>query len=133
MNKKELMENKSKLEEEFQNLLGEIEKINARIKDGDYIEDPNMRDHFFNIGENYLIRTVTFTYLGNLIAVGDKELLMGNVSWVADTGRFSNMLKEGVTVQDSSEIEPCNTDIIIGRLAIVDMIPYNHELPTKQK
>jgi hypothetical protein len=116
MNKKELMTKKLEIE----NQLKDMEK-----------EEP--KNHFFNIGENYLIRTVTFTFLGNLIAVGDKELLLGNASWIADTGRFSNMLKDGVVSQDSSEIEPCNTDIVIGRGAIVDMIPYNHELPTKQK
>ena len=133
MNERQLREKKLLLEEEHKYLEEELKKINARIKDGEYIKDPNMRDHFFNIGENYLIRTVTFTYLGNLMSVGEKELLIGDASWIANTGRFSNMLKEGVTGQDNSEIEPCNADIFIGRGAIVDMIPYNHELPTKQK
>lgn len=133
MNERQLRAKKLLLEEEHKYLGEELKKINARIKDGEYIKDPNMRDHFFNIGENYLIRTVTFTYLGNLMEVGEKELLIGDASWIANTGRFSNMLKEGVTVQESSKIEPCNADIVIGRGAIVDMIPYNHELPTKQK
>ena len=116
MNKKELMEKKLKIEKQ--------------LKDMEKEEHTN---HFFNIGENYLIRTVTFTYLGNLMSVGEKELLIGDASWIANTGRFSNMLKEGVTVQDHSEIEPCNADIVIGRGAIVDMIPYKHKLPKKQK
>ena len=116
MNKKELMTKKLEIE----NQLKDMEK-----------EEP--KNHFFNIGENYLIRTVTFTYVGNLISVGDKELLMGDASWVADTGRFSDMLKNGIESQDNAEIEPCHVDIFIGRGAIVDMIPYNHELPTKQK
>ena len=133
MNERQLKEKKLLLEEEHKYLEEELKKINARIKDGEYIKDPNMRDHFFNIGGNYLIRTVTFTYLGNLMAVGEKELLLGGTSWVADTGRFSNSLKDGVTNQDNSEIEPCNTDIVIGRGAIVDMIPYNRELPTNKK
>lgn len=122
MNKKELMQKKLKIEKQ--------------LKDMEKEEHNMLRDqsnHFFNIGENYLIRTVTFTYLGNLMGVGEKEILIGDASWIANTGRFSNMLKEGVTVQDKSQIEPCNADIVIGRGAIVDMIPYNHELPTKQK
>jgi len=91
------------------------------------------RGHFFDIGSKYLIRSVTFSYLGRLKAVGDKEILIDDASWVADTGRFYNTLENGIFNELSSEIEPYTDDVILGRNAIVDMVKYEHELPKDQK
>lgn len=88
--------------------------------------------HPYKIGEIYLIRTVTMTLCGKLKWVGDKELVLEFASWIADTGRFSDALKN-VTVLD--EVEPFpEGDVIIGRGAIVDaVIPAWNELPRGKK
>ena len=88
-------------------------------------------EHPYTIGENYLIRTVTFTYAGKLTAVFKDELVLKDGSWIADTGRFTQAVEKG----DYSEIEPYPEDrhIIIGRGAIVDAVQIAHPLPRKQK
>ena len=83
----------------------------------------------FREGEKYLIRTVTNYVVGVVKQVGDKELLVGSASWVADTGRFHDALKNG----GFREVEPYLDDVIVGRGAIVDATVWRHDLPTAQK
>lgn len=80
-----------------------------------YVED----NPYMEIGKEYFIRTVTHYLLGRLIWAGDKELVMEDVSWVADTGRFSEFI-EGKTVNENEPF-PRGQKVIIGRGAIVDM------------
>jgi hypothetical protein len=69
------------------------------------------------IGKLYFIRTVTFYYIGRLLAVTSAELIVDQCSWVADTGRFADALKNGTI----SENEPFpDGQVIIGRGTIVD-------------
>ena len=77
------------------------------------------------IGRAYLIRTVTYFALGRLIWAGDRELLLENASWVADTGRFGEALKTGKL----SEVEPFPSQLIVGRGSIVDATEWSHALP----
>ena len=83
------------------------------------------------VGRNYIIRTVTHIHVGKLVSVGEKELVLENASWVADTKRFHNMLKDGLN--DQAEIEPFTMPVIVGRGAIIDCQEYMHELPTEQQ
>jgi hypothetical protein len=46
----------------------------------------------WEVGKNYLIRTVTMINTGRLVAVGDHELVLENAAWIADTGQFSAAL-----------------------------------------
>lgn len=87
----------------------------------------------FKIGKNYLIRTVTMTLVGELTFVGDKELVLTKASWIADTGRFHNALKDGIETLSPSEIEPFLDDVIVGRGAIVDATEYRHSINLSQK
>ena len=91
------------------------------------------KSHPFEIGKNYFIRTVTMSHVGRLKAVYDDTLVLSDVSWVADTGRFNDAIKSGLEAMDSSEIEPFANDVIVGRGALIDMTIYNFPLPTKQK
>lgn len=73
----------------------------------------------WKIGQAYLIRTVTMTNTGILKAVYDKELVLSDAAWIADTGRFSNALK----TCEFEEVEPFNAEeVIIGRGAIIDAV-----------
>jgi len=86
------------------------------------------QDHLFEIGKNYLIRTVTMIVTGKLEKVGDKELLLSKAAWIADTGRFYDNLKS----EKFDEVEPFINDVILGRGSIVDMTQINN-LPESQK
>ena len=73
--------------------------------------------HPYQIGKTYVIRTVTMIQLGRLTAVYPQELVLEDASWIADTGRFANFLKDP---ELRSESEPFCAPCIVGRGAIVD-------------
>ena len=76
-------------------------------------------DSHWKIGDCYLIRTVTMIQTGRLVKVSDKELVMEDASWIADTGRFSVVLK----TLDFNEVEPFpDGHVIVGRGAIIDAV-----------
>lgn len=85
----------------------------------------------FEIGKPYLIRTVTHIDLGVVKEVGETELVLSDCSWIADTGRYHNAIKDGVEILD--EVEPYLDDVIIGRGAIIDATIWRHDLPRGQK
>ena len=87
----------------------------------------------FKIGENYFIRTVTWTLVGKLKALYKNELVLSDASWIADVGRFNEALANSLEKISDSEIEPFQDDCIIGRLSIVDCSIYRHKLPTEAK
>ena len=83
----------------------------------------------WEIGKNYLIRTVTMIDTGRLAAVGDHELVLEDAAWVADTGRFQQALENC----SFSEVEMFPKGrVIIGRAAVIDAVQIE-TLPTKQK
>ena len=82
------------------------------------------------VGKTYLIRTVTMIQTGRLVAVYDKELVLEEAAWVADTGRFNDALSKGTL----NEIEPFpDGPVIVGRGAICDAAIWSHPFPRKQK
>ena len=79
-------------------------------------------DHPFTIGKAIVIRTVTMIQTGILKEVGKKELVLTDASWIADTGRFGEFLKEG-PISDSAEVEPFpDGEVFVGRGAIIDAV-----------
>jgi len=83
----------------------------------------------WRIGEKYFIRGVTMHVIGKLIMVTDKELLLTNASWVADSGRFNNALKTG----ELDEVEPFVKDVIVNRSAIMDATIWMFDCPRDVK
>jgi len=83
----------------------------------------------WKIGKNYVIRTVTMIQVGKLIKVTENELVLDSASWIADTGRWTNFLKDGTI----NECEPFVGTAIVGRHALIDATIWNHPLPTEQK
>jgi len=88
-------------------------------------------NHPYQVGNNYLIRTITMIYTGKLESVGDQELVISSAAWIAETDRWATCLKEG----SFKEVEPypTNQNVIIGRGAILDATIWQHELPDYQK
>ena len=105
--------------------IGQVKQIKSMLNSGN--EQPSWQP--FALNEAYLIRTVTHITIGIVEAVGEKEIIMRDASWIADTGRYHNALKEGTL----SEVEPYVSDVIIGRGAIVDATRWLHDLPREQK
>lgn len=71
----------------------------------------------WNIGKNYLIRTVTMTQTGRLVQVTEHELVLEDAAWIADSGRFS----EALAKCQFSEVEPFPKGrVLIGRASLID-------------
>ena len=83
-------------------------------------------DAHWEVGENYFVRTVTHHLLGTLVKVSSQELVLTDCSWIADDGRFSEMLSSGV----ANEVEPFpdDTQVIVGRGSLIDAVRWNHAL-----
>ena len=71
----------------------------------------------FEVGEKYLIRTVTFTLTGQVKSKVGDFLVLEQADWIADTGRFSIALEDQ---ENFNEIEPFKNDAIVAKNAIVD-------------
>ena len=85
----------------------------------------------FEVGKSYLIRTVTHYDLGRVVRVTGGFVVLGEASWVPDTGRFANALATG----ELSELEPAwnkSRECIVSIGAIVDAWEGDHALPTEQ-
>lgn len=109
---------------EIENLtIREVKHIQSLLKGSD-----SKSESPYQIGQAYLIRTVTLYYTGKVIRVTPKEIILEDAAWIADTGRFSDALKTGVL----NEIEPMG-EVIIGRGAVVDAARWNHALPKEKK
>lgn len=86
--------------------------------------------HPYEVGQNYIVRTVTMIFTGKLTLVGDKEIVLEDCAWIAETARWADSLKTG----ELNEVEPYPTGkVIVGRGAIIDAAIWAHELPRAQK
>lgn len=83
----------------------------------------------WEIGANYLIRTVTMIDTGRLVMVTEHELVLEDAAWIADSGRFADALQSA----EFNEVEPFpDGQIIVGRGAIIDAVKIS-KLPRVQK
>ena len=79
------------------------------------------------VGEKYFFRTVTYHMTGRVKKVIGSILELENASWIADSGRFMNAIKEGKL----NEVEPVGR-AYINIQTVVDFFPWKHPLPEKQ-
>lgn len=82
----------------------------------------------FEVGKSYFIRTVTYHLVGKVSSVIGTFLILHDAAWVADSGRFTQAIKNGAL----NEVEPVG-DAIVNLGAITDAFPWVHALPDKQK
>lgn len=93
--------------------LGEIRELTALF--GGKVVD----NRAWEIGKNYLIRTVTMIDTGRLVAVTEHELVLEDAAWIADTGRFAQAVENA----DFGEVEPFPSGrVIVGRGSIIDAV-----------
>jgi hypothetical protein len=96
--------------------LGQIKEISALVNVTPQMHADNSA---WEVGSIYLIRTVTMTDTGRLVAVTQQELVLEDAAWIADTGRFSDAVEKA----EFGEVEPFpNGRVILGRGAIVDAV-----------
>ena len=87
-------------------------------------------EHPYEVGENYFIRTVTHYFTGRLTAVFNHELVLEDVAWIADTGRYH----EALAGKGFEEIEPYpEGSVVLGRGAIIDAHVITIALPRTVK
>jgi len=90
----------------------------SECKKNNFCPKGDKSNPFMEIGKCYFIRTVTHYFTGRLIWVGDKEIVLEDACWIADTGRFNEFMKEK-TVNESEPFP--DKPVIIGRGSIIDM------------
>ena len=71
----------------------------------------------WEVGKKYFIRTVTMHLTGELISVSDKELVLKDGAWIADSGRFNEAIRD---IEKCKEVEPFENNVIVGRGSIID-------------
>lgn len=75
--------------------------------------------HPYEIGQPYLIRTVSMIDTGRIVAVTAQEIILEDAAWIADTGRFSDALAKC----EFSEVEPFpDGKVIFNRASIIDAV-----------
>lgn len=75
--------------------------------------------HPYEIGKTYLIRTVSMIDTGRVVEVTDREIVLEDAAWIADTGRFADALKTA----SFNEVEPFpDGRVIIGRASVIDAV-----------
>jgi hypothetical protein len=93
----------------------------------------HIRQHPFEVGKAYFIRTITHHYIGVVREICELCIVMDNCSWVADDGRYHKLMR-GVW-DDKSEVEPypkeCLVPVFFG--AMIDSREWNFDIPTEVK
>lgn len=100
-----------------------VELVQALQKPKQSVKSP------FVIGQNTFIRTVTLYYTGRVKEVNSGWVTLENASWIADTGRFHDFLKDG----KCNEYESFIDDVSIPIGSIIDVTKWNHSLFYGQK
>ena len=80
------------------------------------------------LGNSYFFRTVTYHLIGRVVAVHGDIIELAEASWIADSGRFMQAIRDGVL----NEVEPVGI-AYLNMSSVTDFFPWTHELPTKQK
>ncbi len=102
-----------------------FEKIKGDLKEEEKIDILEYNDL---IGKKLFMRTVTYHLVGEVKKIVGKFLELKNASWVADSGRFMNAIKDGTL----KEVEPVGA-AFVNIESITDFFPWVHVLPKDQK
>ena len=92
---------------------------------------PGAQSTSLKVGTAYLIRTATLYYTGRIVEITDCDLVLADAAWIACTGRFHDLLKDGT--HSGLEVEPFVGNAIVNRSMLIDATEWNFDLPRKQK
>lgn len=103
-----------------------FEKIKSQLGEDELSEIDELDDF---VGKKLFIRTVTYHLVGKVIKRIGNFIELKDASWIADSGRFMDALKDG----ELDEVEPCKTQTWVNLNSVTDMFLWKHELPKEQK
>lgn len=86
-------------------------------------------ESLYKVGAKVFIRTAVWHYTGRITFLSDKEIVLSDAAWIADSGRFATALKTG----ELKEVEPYPGLCSVNRDTVIDMSIWEHELPREQK
>ena len=104
------------------------EETYLRIKDQLGKEDTEINTYEDMVGKSFYFRTVTFHLVGKVKKIVGDFAELDTASWVADSGRFMNALRDGTL----NEVEPTGK-AFVNLKSVTDFFPWKHKLPTDQK
>lgn len=86
------------------------------------------------VGKPVFVRTVTFYYIGRLRIISeDGFYVLTEASWIPSTNRWANVVFRGVSELREIEPYPDCTPALINKDTVVEILPWNFELPREQK
>ena len=100
-------------------------RIKEQLLEDEKIDISNYDDL---VGHSFFFRTVTYHLIGKVVKRIGMFLQLENASWVADSGRFMNTIKEGKL----NEVEPVET-AFVNLESVTDFFPWKHTLKQEQK
>ena len=80
------------------------------------------------VGSKFFFRTVTYHLVGEVKKIVGRFAFLKDASWVADSGRFMEAIKNGTL----NEVEPVG-DAFVNLDTVVDFFPWKNKLPKEQK
>ena len=101
------------------------EKIKDQLKVEEKVDLKSLEDM---VGKKFFFRTVTYHTVGRVVRMIGHIAVLEDASWVADSGRFTQAIKNGTL----SEVEPVG-ECYLNTQTIVDFFPWKHDLPKEQK
>ena len=104
------------------------EETYENIKDQLHCDEKNDLSQLTDmIGQSFFFRTVNYHLIGKVEAICGSILTLSTASWVADSGRFMDAIKEGRL----NEVEPVGC-AFLNLSTVVDFFPWKHSLPVEQ-
>ena len=86
------------------------------------------------VGHPVFVRTVTFYYIGRLRIISeDGFYVLTEASWIPSTNRWANVVHRGVSELREIEPYPDSTPAMINKDTVVEILPWNFDLPREQK
>ncbi len=101
------------------------QKIKEQLLEDEKIDISSLEEL---VGKNWFFRTVTYHMVGKAVKIIGKFIVLEHASWIADSGRFMNCIKDGAL----NEVEPVGI-AFINLDTVTDFFPWKHNLPKEQK
>ena len=101
------------------------ELIKDQLQEEEKIDLNELKDL---IGGKYFFRTVTYHMVGKVEKIVGGFAILKDASWVADSGRFMQAIKDG-TLKEVEPVGQCGVNLS----TVVDWFPWSHKLPKEQK
>ena len=101
------------------------EKIKAQLIEEERVDVSSYEDLK---GRCWFFRSVTYHIVGKVKKVVGSWVELEGASWVADSGRFMNAIKDGTL----NEVEPVGV-MFLNLNTVTDFFPWKNALPKEQK